>query len=332
MTAKATTISSWQQTRAALRALGFRAGLQAGDRVGLPLLIAALAKTVDPGVAAEVLASAGVSDVDVEAFLGAVPDIDPADVDRLPELKANTKVAKVVKGDLAGFVGGKSGSEEALRIVLSKAAADRDVRRFLADPTIVFGTRAIDPLRSTGELVRALVGYYQSRFHAGYCRYVVGASRGYSDFMDKDKAESFEKVADALHGGERQANRTVFASCLYDRSPLGACRQEYGELEAHILGAAILSEMTLVAQGPLSVSALTWAVDPCRYHRLAGLVLEKVAYLRDEGLLEVHPDDDLRLHSHVLPASSTMNNWLAYLREADPIIDEDIKGVLDRTF
>lgn len=330
MAVKATTTSSWQQTRAALRALGVRAGLQAGDTAGLPLLVAALAKTADPAVAGKVLASAGVSDV--KAFLAAVPDVGDADVDRLPELKADIKVAKVVKGDLAGFVAGESGPDEALRIVISKVAADRDVRRFLADPATVFGTRVIDPLRSTGELVRALAGYYQPRFHAGYHRYVVDASRGYSDFLDKDKAESFEKTADALRGGEREANRTVFASRLYDRSPLGTCRQQYGELEAHILGAAILGEMTLVAQGPLSVNALTWAVDPCRYHRLAGLVLEKVAYLRDEGLLEVHPDDDVRLHSHVLPASSTMTGWLAYLREADPITDDEVKDALDRMF
>ncbi len=47
MAAKATTTSGWQQTRAAIRALSVRAGLQAGDTADMTLLVAALAKTAD---------------------------------------------------------------------------------------------------------------------------------------------------------------------------------------------------------------------------------------------------------------------------------------------
>ena len=99
-------------------------------------------------------------------------------------------------------------------------------------------------------------------------------------------------------------------------------------MEAHILGAAILGEMNLVAQGPLSVNGLAWAVDPCRYHRLAGLVLERVSCLRDEGLLAVRPDDDVRLNIRVLPEASAMSDWLTYFREADPITDEEVENAL----
>jgi len=330
MTVKATTTSSWQQTRAALRALGVRAGLQPGDKAGLPLLIAAMAKTADRNVAEKSLKLAGVKDVD--AFFAAVPDIGHADIDSLPELKADWKLAKVVKSELAGFVAGEAGLAEALEVLLSPGLADRDVRRFLADPAAMFSGRAADQLRSTEDLVRALAGYYQPRFHAGHQQFVVDASCGYSDFLNKDKADSFAKVADELRDGERQANRMVFASRLYDRSPLGFCRRQHGELEAHILGAAILGEMTLVARGPLSVNSLTWAVDPCRYHRLAGLVLEKVAYMRDEGLVVVRPDDDVRLYSLVLPSTSIMSEWLTYLRAADPITDEEVKDAMERMY
>ena len=326
MAVKKGTTSDWQLTRGVLRALGVRAGLQPGDKVGLPFLIAAVAKTADLELAESVLKSAGVKDV--RGFLAAVPDVGQADIDRLPELKADRRMAKTIKGKLAGFVTGEVGSGEALKMLLSPSVIDRDVRRFQADPTTLFVSRPDDDLQSTRELVQALAGYYQPRFHAGYQQFSVDASRGYSNFLQKNQTEAFVKVAEELRDDECRANRTVFASRLYDRSPLGSCRRKYGELEAHILGAAILGEMTLVAQGPLSVNALTWAVDPCRYHRLAGLVLEKTVYLRDEGILVVRPDDDVRLNSRVLPDASTMSDWLTYLRKADPITDEEVQNAL----
>ena len=215
-------------------------------------------------------------------------------------------------------------------MLLAPERMNRDVRRFLTDPMALVG-RPGDALRGTRELVQALARYYQPRFHAGYQQFVVDASNGYSNFLRKDRAGDFDKVADELRDGERQAARTVFACRLYDLSPLGACRRHYGELEAHLLGAAILGEMALVAQGPLSVNSLAWTVDPHRYHRLSGLVIEKVAYLRDEGFLVVS-DEGVRLHSRVLPALPTMDKWLTFLREADPITDEEVKESLDRLY
>jgi hypothetical protein len=118
----------------------------------------------------------------------------------------------------------------------------------------------------------------------------------------------------------------VFASRLYEFSPLGACRQKHGELEAHILGATILSEMELIGRGLMSINELTWSiVDPSRYHRVVGLVAEKVAYLRNKGLLVGDTSDDVRLFGNVLPAPSAMTEWTTYLREADPITDEELK-------
>lgn len=329
MAVKEKTTSDWQQTRAALRALGVRASLQPGDKVGLVFLVAAAAKTAGPD-ATHVLQAAGVKDV--PAFLAAVPDVRETDPDRLPELKADARLAKVLRGELADFLAGKTGADEALKVLLSPARLDRDMRRFLADPATLFNGRPRDELHGTCDLVRALAGYYQPRFHAGYQHFVVDASKGSSEFLRKDKVEDFAKVADELRDDERLATRTVFASSLYDKSPLGACRRDYGELEAHILGAAILGEMAIVAQGPLSVNALAWTVDPCRYHRLAGLVLEKVGHLRDERLLVVHPDHDVRLYSHVLPAGATMNEWLTFLRDADPITNEEVKEALDQMY
>jgi len=329
MAVKEMTTSDWQETRVVLRALGAQIGLRPGDKVGLALLVVAVAKVAGPD-AAEALRSAGVRDV--PAFLTALPDVSPVGLDCLPELKADARLAKFLRGELAGFMAGKVDAGEALRVLLSPECLDRDVRRVLADPTALSSKGNGDELHSTRELVRALAGYYQPRFHAGYRQFVVDASSGYSEFLQGGKAKGSTKLADELRDGERQATRAVFASRLYDRSPLGACRRNYGELEAHILGAAILGEMTLVAQGPLSVNALAWTIDPCRYHRLAGLVLEKVAYLQDKGLLVVQPDQDVRLHSHVLPASPTMNDWLAFLREADPITDEEVKDTLDRMY
>ena len=97
-----------------------------------------------------------------------------------------------------------------------------------------------------------------------------------------------------------------------------------------ILGAAILGDMALVAQGALSVSAIAWTIDPSHYHRLAGLVRDKVGHLRDAGLLVICPDDELRLNSHVLPSESTMDNFLVFLREEDPITDKEIRETLYR--
>ncbi len=327
MAVQAKTTSCWQDIVGVVRALGVRAGLQPGDKAGKPLLIAAVAARVDRHEAEQALKAAGVRDV--QAFLAAIPDVSHDNLDRLPELKADGKLASVITNELAGFVAGEVGPATALEILLSPELADRDVRRFLADPKTLFGGRAADPFRTSEDFLRELAGHYQARFHAGYRRYTVDASRGYSGFLDKDKGDGLAKAAEELRNAERHANQTVFASSLYERSPLGYCRQHYGELEAHILGATILGEMTLVAQGPLTVNALAWAVDPYRYHRLAGLVRDKVGYLRDEELLTVHPDDVVRLSSHVLAAPAIMADWLTFLRESDPITDAEIAETLE---
>ena len=46
----------------------------------------------------------------------------------------------------------------------------------------------------------------------------------------------------------------------------------------------------------------------------------------------VHPDEYVQLHSRVLPALPTMDEWLAFLRKADPFTDEEIKEALDKMY
>ena len=320
MAGKEPTTSDWLKTRAVLRKLGVRAGISPGKSVGLKFMIAATAKVAGLDGAGEALRAAGLEDV--PGFLAAIPDASEEDVDGLPELKADTRLAAVIQEDLKEFLSGKAGAESALRVLLEPRNVNPDVRRFLADPTRLFARGFDDEIQGTRELLRGLTAYYQPRFHAGYRHYVVDAATGYSAFQ---KGEDFAKVISKLREGERRAIRSVFSSFLYEKSPLGACRRKYGVLEAHILGATVLGEMALVAQGPLCVNAVAWTVDPVRYHRLIGFVLGRVVHLRDEGLLCMHPDvDEVRLQSHVFLAESTMDEFLCFLRKADPITDEEI--------
>ena len=328
MTAEKTPISDWPKTQAVVRKLGVKVGIRPGEAVREELMVAALAKVAGSDGAGDMLRAAGVKDV--EQFLAAIPDASEEEMERLPKLKADSRLATILQGELKGLLSGKMIAVSALKVLLQPRNLTQDVRRFLMNPTKLLAYGWENEIRGTEELVQHLARYYQPRFHVGYRRYMVNASTGCSAFLRKDKEEDFAKAIGELRENEREALRAVFASSLYERSPLGTCRREYGELEAHILGAAILGDMALVAQGALSVNAIAWTIDPSHCHRLAGLVRDKVGHLRDAGLLVICPDDELRLNSHVLPSESTMDNFLVFLREEDPITDKEIRETLYR--
>lgn len=312
----------WDRARAAIRAMGAKAGVGPGDSAGLPLMVAALVRTAEPASVREVLRTAGVTDVD--GFLAALPAIDDDMGMELPELKADKKLASCINGELAGLVSGQVGPSDALKVILRPEAVDAEVRKLLSDPTSVFPRKGGDAIQSTEELLRGLAGYYQPRFHAGHMRFIVDPSRGYSEFLKNSKKKQHELLLEQLRQDQIEANKTVFASKLYELSPLGEYRNRYGEIDAHLVAATLLGEMMLVGNGPLSVSSLAWSLDPVRYHRCAGLVLNRVENLCAERVLETHPKDT-RLHSTVLVTPACMVNWLAYLRDADPLTADDIQ-------
>lgn len=305
-------------------------GTPHGQRAGPAVVAAGLAKVLGVSGAGVLLCQHGISDV--KAFLAAIPDCTEEEATEFPELKPNEDLQRLLKAGLQEFFQGRMSADAALRILLD--APTPEVKEFLSNPRVLMklGSEA-DTVRGTKDLLRALARYYQVRFHVGYTYHTVDPDSGTSDFLTGKEDKAFLKAVSELYREERAANEVVFSSPLYRDSPLGKCGSEYGQLGAHVLAISLLSEMGLVSHGPLSVRQIAWTLDGKNFHRMLGYILEKTGELRSAGLVEIIPDGKhARLCSVVLASQGILNEFLSYLRDADPLTTEDQADILQRAF
>jgi len=312
------------------RKFAYLCGVPPGQPVGPAFIVAALAKALGEGKVGELLGQHGVSDVKI--LLAAIPDCVQEEASEFPELRPNEDLRRLLKARLGEFFQGKMLAEEALKTLLEAGTAD--IKDLLSDPrTLMRGWSKSVATKGTRDLLKKLTLYYQPRFHAGYNYYTVDAGSGTSDFMTGKRDKEFLEVISESYREETYAHYTLFSSRLYLDSPLGNVVLKHGPLGAHIVGISVLAEMGLVYHGPISIHQIAWTLDPKNFHRMLGFTLEKVTELHKAGLVEVQLDDDcVRLYSVVIASHRILNEFLCYLRDADPLTEEDQSDILQRVF
>lgn len=303
-------------------------GYAEGDAVGSYILIGAIAKSLGEENAGEILRSAGVKDV--PGLLAVVP---AAAEDNLSPLRPDDHLKKLIRTVIAPFFKGTMPAEEALKLLVAAENLTPDARQFLTAPCakrrVVEGRNAwVD----TKRFLRDLTAFYQKRYRLGWMYYGASRKGCLSDFVTGDSDEEFFKAVDDVYADEAKAKKEIFGGAAFRRSPLAGLRQRYGEDDTHILTAAMLAEIGLVSDGPLSVRELAWVMDPKYFHRTLGAVQNRVRCLKTAEAVELVPDGDegVRLYHRVLVAEETVDEFLQFLRQADGMTAEEIEDYLKR--
>ena len=311
------------------RRLAYKTGIKTGQPVGPALMAAALAKAMEPEQTIPLLKASGIDNP--KRFLDAIPVCSEAEAKEFDPLHPDAELTTILRGELVGFLDGNIAAEKALPILL-KASKD-DLLGFVESVgQISQKVGSISVYSTTKNLIRDLAAVYQPRYDLCYKHYYkVDPDTHVCNFLSNKKHKQFLEDVDQLYQKEAKAHHAILASTLYGSSPLGRCARQYGEMESDILGIAFLGELGLVGQGPLTVREIGWSLDPKNFHRILGLVKMKVHQLTNENILAVYPDkEDIRLQSHVLTSSVVMEEFLNYLRDADPLNDQDRDDMLKR--
>ncbi|MCB9851893.1 MAG: hypothetical protein H6819_02260 [Phycisphaerales bacterium] len=294
-------------------------------QVGAELLLAGALKAVDEDQALSLLRSAGVGHP--ETVLQSVPDVGAADFDRLAAVKPDKHLARLLRKELHGFADGQCDVVHVLEVLLAKANRTEAVRRFLTNPEEVLGGPG--EAEGTAYLLRALAAFYQRRWLLGRAYLTSDAKTGYSDFVDGGRDDLFIREVDKLYTEQVEAYQQVFSHRLYDRSPLGRCWREHGDVAAHTLGAVLLGEVGQVGEGPLSVREIAWTLSPKYFHRHLSVARKAVQQLYAAGQVQSISGGEVSfLGQIVVPTPDVLDEFLEYLRREDPIRDEEIEDLL----
>ena len=306
------------------RLLAKRAGSDSDSLAGPEFLLAGVAKVLGPDRARQQLQSAGAKDID--ALFKAIPDADACDLENLPEVKADDKLASLIKGELKSFLAGNGSFEDALEVLLAVRNRSSGISRLLDDPASALKSvgQAGEKAQSTRFLLSEMSAYYGRRWHLGYLYHSVDAKRGLSDFADGGKDKEFSKAVDELYDEQRETYGKLFSCPLYEHSVLGQCWNDVGEIPAHVLGLVILSEIGQVGDGPLSVREIAWSLSPKYAHRHLATALDSLKHLEDLELVQEIGGSTIKwLGQRVIPTDDTLKNFLEYLRDADPISEQE---------
>lgn len=257
--------------------------------------------------------------------------MDPADFDRLEAVKPDKHLARLLRGELQGFAEGHCDVRKVLQVLLSDANRTDSVRKFLSNPDDVLGDR-VEPT-STAFLLRSLASFYQRRWLLGRTYLIPDAKTGYSDFVDGGREDLFTREVDTLYKEQVEAYQKVFSHQLYDRSLLGRCWREHGDVAAHTLGAVLLGEVGQVGEGPLSVREIAWTLSPKYFHRHLSLARKAVHELYAADKVQSISGGEVRfLGQVVVPTPEVLDEFLDYLRCEDPIREEEVQDLLKTVY
>ena len=315
------------RVKAIARKMAKGRGVQPEDRVGPEFLVAGLLKVVGAKAAARLLGKAGLPAVDIAA----IPDASPEEVERLPSLAPDAHLAKLMRGPLSSYLKGEMLAEAALAVLLAPENLTPGVRVFLNSPRQYPARANTSQEESTRDLLRSLAAYWQPRYRLGHQYYSINAECK-SDFVTGRRDEAFFRAVEDAYVAEEKTHDGLFGGHLYATSPIGKCRDRLGKLEADILSVVLVAELgQLPARGALTMNEITWCIAPKCYYRALGSVFTTVKRLRSESLVEVVPEyEHLRLHCHVIPAGHVLEEFLEFLRDADPITDQEAQDMLKR--
>lgn len=298
-------------------------------QVGAELLLAGALKAVDEDQALSHLRAAGVGNP--EAVVKSVPNVDAADFDRLEAVKPDKHLARLLRGELQGFAEGRCDVLHVLQVLLADANRTDGVRNFLSSPNNVLGTQ--DDPTGTAFLLRGLASFYQRRWLLGRTYLTPDAKTGYSDFVDGGRDDLFLREVDKLYREQVEAYQQVFSHQLYDRSPLGRCWREHGDVAAHTLGAVLLGEVGQVGDGPLSVREIAWTLSPKYFHRHLSVARKAVQALYSADKVQSISGGEVSfLGQVVVPTPEVLDEFLDYLRCEDPIRDEEVEDLLKTVY
>lgn len=314
---------------AVTRKLARAVGVKPDEKIGSVFLIAGICKAIGQEHASDALRSAGVANV-AELF-EAIPDALPEDADRLPALRPDARLEAIMRGELSPFLAGDAPGEMALEVLLAPENVTDSVRRFLADPGYIARSRKNAKEFSTRELVRGLSDYIQLRYRLGRQYYSINAKTGHSDFARGNRDADFFSAVDDMYEAEREARQKLFGGSLYQSSPLGRYWKEYGEDAGHVLTMVLLSDMGQVGSGPLSVREIAWCLDPKYFHRMLARARAAVRQLAKENIVELAPEGNtIHLFQRVIATEPVLDDFLSFLRDQDPISDQEAQDMLKR--
>lgn len=297
------------------RAIAVNHGLGPDDNAGKDLFLAALVKAVGPEEAGPLLVAAGFQNL--QEILCRTTDVDVLSASGLPAIKPDADLRALLAGPLKGFREGTMSAIEALEVLLQGEKANHALAQSRGEDAVEEQLVACRPgLFDTKALVRNLTLVYQARYALGVQYGGRPSEQVFPDFVaDPDNARLRSALRE-IHQKEISLWPDTFGSAAYEASPLGQVRREYGEIEAHLLGAVLLAEMNMVggAQG-LCVRHLGYILDPANSFRVLGKARRAVRTLQVAGLLETAncPGAGLHLSCMVLPSESIMDEWDEFL-------------------
>lgn len=304
---------------AVVRKLARDYGTGRNTRIGPEYLAAGLLKVM--GTDADgLLADLGIGTI--ATGLKRVPDASPDEKDRLPAAQPNQALANLLTGRLKPFIEGNADTAGTLRLLLADTAVvtaleglvsqlqHRQERAF--HPPITDTVRALTRNLQTGYLLGRT--YYSPSAKMPLPDYVSGKSESAFTEAVRGFDEERHKVRMAMYSGRRGHRRSVFERYM----------REFGPVAADVAFAVMINAMTPFTEGggPISVREVAWALDPLRYHAIAGDVIEAARSLKLNNLIRILPDDDqCQLFSVLLPSERLMDEFTGYISACNDTID-----------
>jgi len=295
---------------------------------GPEFLLAGLLQVLGPARGSALLQSHGIKRPD--PILASLPAPSQAAPPALPPVRPSPELESLMRGALAPFLAGQSGAEDAAKILLTAPACADRIKRFLASPAVILSAnRASAPPESTRILLRDLSSFYQRRWRLGQVYHAVDLKKGTSDFADGGHDEAFFKAVDELYADEQPRFAKLFSGKLYQGSSLGRCWRELGEIPAHALGLVLLGEIGQIGDGPVTVREVAIALAPKYFHRYLAVARKAVAQLHEHDLVQALSGGAVGfLGQTVVPTPEVLDEFLAYLRVADPISAAEQQDIL----
>lgn len=253
-----------------------------------------------------------------------------AEMTDLPPVRPSPELESLMRGALAPFLAGQAGLEDAASILLSAPVCAQQIKRLVVTPSeVLSGTAASAPAESTRALLRDLSCFYQRRWRLGHVYHAVDLKKGTSDFAEGTHDDDFFKAADELYADEQPRFRKLFDGKLYHASPLGRCWRELGEIPAHTFGLVLLGEIGQIGDGPLTVREIAFSLAPKYFHRYLAVARKAVAQLCEhEWAQEISGREIGFLGQTVVPTPEALDEFLCYLRSADPISAREQEDIL----
>jgi len=299
-----------------------------GARVGVDVLFTAILNALGNEAVMPVLEGAGIPEA--VHLVKATSMNDGIDGSTLPALVPDDHLASLLRGELKSFREGEMSAMDALSILLAPGGLTMEARTSLgltSGKVIKIGDRELIDTRS---FARRLAFFYQSRYVLGAKYQRAGKGEIHPDFVTGEQDDALSEAYRQLVLQERRSRGEHFGSAAYDCSPLGGIRNEFGEIEAHVLGAVLLAEMGYVSGGTLSVRELGYIIDPKHYYRLLGKVRRSVKVLKINGLVELMPelDGEVQLGCQVIPSEDVLDAWLAFLDSRSVINSDEVEDMM----